>query len=34
MAMAREKVDTFHVRETVGTGVAYDLVGRLVADTD
>nr|WP_315455421.1 DEAD/DEAH box helicase family protein [uncultured Prevotella sp.] len=33
MAMAREKVDTFHVRETVGSGVAYDLVGRLVADT-
>lgn len=32
-AMVQEKARTYHVRETVGAGVAYDLVGRLVAAT-
>lgn len=32
-AMVQEKARTYNVRETVGTGVTYDLVGRLVAAT-
>ena len=32
-AMVQEKVHTYNVCETVGSGVAYDLIGRLVADT-
>lgn len=32
-AMVQEKARSYNVRETVGTGVAYDLIGRLVAAT-
>lgn len=32
-AMVQEKARSYNVRETVGTGVAYDLIGRLVAIT-
>jgi len=32
-AMVQEKARTYNVRETIGTGVTYDLIGRLVAAT-
>lgn len=32
-AMVQNTAHTYHVRETVGAGVAYDLIGRLVAAT-
>ena len=32
-AMVQEKARTYNVRETVGSGVVYDLIGRLVAAT-
>lgn len=32
-AMVQDIARTYHVRETVGAGVAYDLIGRLVAAT-